>query len=118
MATQAIPGEVSALAGADLSSSQFCLVKLSTGADRTVILAAANGDVVFGVLNNKPASGQAAEVQIVGVAKVQYGGSVTRGDALMSDGSAHAVTKSSTNPIFGYAEESGASGEIHSVRLV
>ena len=118
MATQAIPGEVSQLAGADLSSSQFCLVKLSTSADSTVILAAANGDQVYGVVTNKPTSGQAAEVQIVGIAKCVFGGTVTRGDALMSDGSGHAVTKSSTNPIFGYAEESGASGEIHSVRLV
>lgn len=106
------------VAGADLSSSQFCLVKLSTSADRTVVLAAGNSDVVVGVLGNKPISGAAADVQTHGEAKVQYGGSVTRGDALMSDASAHAVTQSSTNPKFGYALESGSSGEVHSVLLI
>ena len=119
MATQAVPLEVSALAGADLTAKQFFLVKLSTSADDTVLLGAANTDVVFGVLNNKPNTGQAAEVQIAGVAKVVSGASFTRGDALMSDTAGKAITKTSTNPIFGYALESaGGADEIHSVRLV
>lgn len=119
MATQAVPLEVSPLAGADLTAKQFFLVKLSTSADDTVLLAAANTDVVYGVLTNKPNTGQAAEVQIVGVAKVVAGAAFTRGDALMSDANGNAITKTSTNPIFGYALESaGGSGEIHSVRLV
>ena len=106
------------VAGADLSSSQFCLVKHSTSANRTVVLTGANGDFVLGVLMNKPTSGKAAEVQVGGEAKVVYGGSVTAGDLLMSDASAHAVTQSSTNPAFGIALEAGSSGEIHSVMLI
>lgn len=117
MATQQNVSEISLKAGADLSSSQFLLLKLDTAADRQAVLAAGNSDTVIGVLTNKPTSGKTACVQVSGVAKCVFGGTVTRGDALMSDSSGKAVTKSSTNPIFGWALESGAANEIHSVQL-
>lgn len=117
MATQANVQEVSRKAGADLSTKQFYLVKLDTAADRQVILAAANADVCEGVLTNKPTSGKTAAVQVNGQAKVIYGATVTRGAALMSDTSGRAITQTSTNPIIGYALESGAVNEIHAIDL-
>jgi len=105
------------IANADLSAQQFNLVKLDTTLDRAVILAVANVDQVYGVLCNKPTAGQAALVQTGGEAKVRYGAGVTRGAALMSDTSGRAITQASTNPTLGWALESGATNEIHSVRL-
>ena len=106
------------VANADLSAQQFNLVKIDATADRAVILAVANTDVVLGVLCNKPTLGVAALVQIDGEAKVRYGAAVVRGAALMSDTAGHAITQTTTNPVFAYALESGASGEVHSVTLV
>lgn len=118
MATQAIVQEVNRIAGADLSTKQFYFVKLDTSADRQVVLAAGNSDVVEGILTSKPTSGHVGSVQVKGQGKVIYGGTVTRGDALMSDSSGRAVTQTSTNPIRAYAIESGVANEIHSVDLV
>ena len=64
-----LPGVV---AGADLSAKQFHIVKLSSTTAGAVIL---NGTSLFagnyvGVLMNKPASGEEAEVAIDGVCKM------------------------------------------------
>lgn len=104
-------------AGADLSSSQFLGVKLSTSADRTVILVAASTDIPYGVVQNKPTSGQAADVGIVGVTKVKAGGTVTRGDSLMFNGSGLAVTATGSNVVWGYALESAVNNQIMTARI-
>ena len=67
-AYQTLPGVV---AGADLSAKQFHIVKVASTAG-TVVL---NGTSLFagnvtGVLMNKPASGEEAEVAIYGIVKV------------------------------------------------
>lgn len=65
-------------AGADLSSDQYKFVKLN--ADNQVILCAAATDIPYGVLQNKPsASGQAAEVCVVGQTKVSSDEALTAG---------------------------------------
>lgn len=63
-----LPGLV---AGADLSAKQFHIVKLASTAGQVVL----NGTSVFsanfcGILMNKPASGEEAEVAIDGVCKM------------------------------------------------
>lgn len=55
-------------AGADLSSSQYCFVKMDT-ADNQVVLAG-DGDKAIGVLQNKPKQNQAAIVRIYGISPV------------------------------------------------
>ena len=63
-----LPGVV---AGADLSAKQFHVVKVASTAGQVVL----NGTSVFvgnfvGVLMNKPASGEEAEVAIDGICKI------------------------------------------------
>jgi hypothetical protein len=59
-------------AAADLSTSQYCVVTLST--ENTVNLATSTTAVPFGILQNKPSvAGEAAEVCIFGVTKVKFG---------------------------------------------
>ena len=55
-------------AAADLSSSQFLFVK--TDADGKVNVCTALTDRPIGVLQNKPTSGQAATVMVVGLTKI------------------------------------------------
>ena len=74
---------------------QYCLVKL-TGAHQ-VGLATAAGDVVLGVMQNKPQTpGQAATVGYEGVTNVVTGGVVNAGDSLVSDNQGRAVTAGAT----------------------
>jgi hypothetical protein len=83
--------KVTRTAGEDLSAKQFHFVKLDNG-DGTVKAVDGATDRPFGVLQNAPTSGQAAEVCIVGGTKVEAGGSASVGQPLFSNASAVAVT--------------------------
>lgn len=86
-----LPGLV---AGADLSAAgnQYKFVEL-TG-DNTVNVCNAATDKPIGVLQNRPASGEAAEVVAVGVTKVQADAALTAGTLIgtSADGQADAKT--------------------------
>lgn len=88
-----IPGLV---AGADLSAKQYHFVKMS--ADNIVIACAAVTDKPIGVLQNKPISGQAAEVCSAGVTKIVGDADLTAGDTIgtSADGQAAAYTVTDT----------------------
>lgn len=86
--------------------------------DHTVVQAAAVGDAIMGVSNilGAEASGDPVDVVRGGLAKVEYGGTITRGDPLTSDANGKAVKAAPAtgvnNRIGGYAEVSGVSGDI------
>lgn len=82
--------EVSLIAGADLSANQYRFVKIS--AARTAALCSAAGEKAFGVLTNKPTSGQTASVAVGGVAMVKAGAAISAGDAVATDASGKAKT--------------------------
>lgn len=63
------------LAAADLSSSQYCFVALTTSG--TVELADAAGDKVVGVLQNAPTAGKMATVRVSGISKVKCGAAIS-----------------------------------------
>lgn len=77
-------------AGGDLSSSQFKFVKLNSSGQ--VVDIAAATDIPVGVLQNKPASGGAAEVMVIGISKVQGDADLAKGAQIgtSSDGQAAA----------------------------
>ena len=85
----AIPGLE---ANADLSSDQHKIVKMTTTKLR-VALASVDGEVVLGILQNKPsAAGKAATVVCLGVSKVVAGEALVAGD-LWGTGSAGKAKK-------------------------
>lgn len=90
---------ISILAGEDLTAAQFRFVKLSSGK----VVKAGAGEAAIGVLLNKPASGEAASIQIGGVALVSVDAAVTQDDKLMSSGDGQAATKTGTNNALGVA---------------
>lgn len=77
-------------AGADLSAKQFYFVKLDSSGD--VVVCAAVTDIPYGVLQNAPASGEAASVCIIGITKVNGDADLTKGNQIgtASDGQAAA----------------------------
>jgi hypothetical protein len=66
--------KVSLVAGADLSTKQYTFVKLDSSGQ--AVAAAAATDIVIGVLQNAPTSGQEAEVLVIGGTKIVAGAAI------------------------------------------
>jgi hypothetical protein len=104
-------------ANSDLSALQFTAV-IVTGADFKVDAAtvATAGTPILGILQNKPTSGQAADVRVIGVSKAKAGASYSRGVPLMIDGSGRLIAATSTNQAVAYSlEAAGGANEIRTV---
>lgn len=107
-------------AAADLSAAanQYKAVKLT--AARSVNLASTGGEAIYGILQNLPLSGDAADVGIFGISKVKIGvAGCAAGDSLMTEAATGAlVTKTSTNVVVAVALEAGVSGDIISAKII
>ena len=108
----------SIVAGEDLSSHQFGIVQL----DATGQVEKGEGatDLLVGVLQNTPESGQMATVKIGGTAKVKIGagGGIAVGAWVTSDASGLGLaTTTDTNIVIGRALEAGDAGDIIEVQL-
>lgn len=106
-------------AGADLSADAnlFKAVKLDASGD--VILCSVAGELVFGVLYNKPKSGEAAEVVVGGSPKMQADAAIDEMDLLGTSADGQFVTVApsigGTEHIFAIAKDAAAAaGEIFS----
>jgi len=110
-----IPGLV---ATGDLSSYQYCVVKMASTADAVKVGSAAT-DAVIGVLMNDPTSGQPAEVAYSGVVKVKCEASTTVGSNLTCSSTGRAKsTTSAGNICIGQALDAGSTaGMLISVLL-
>jgi hypothetical protein len=96
MSAQGYGLDITLLAAADLSAKQFHLIKID-GTGKAAL--AGLGEDAIGVLQNKPASGQAATVRINGKSKVVADVALTAGQLVKSsvDAQAAVATKGSTN---------------------
>lgn len=104
------------VANSNLAANQFYAVKI-TG-QRLVDLASTGGEAIYGILQNKPTAGQAADVGILGVTKAAAGAAVSAGAALMTDSSGRLITATSTNHRVGVAlEAASAAGQLITVSL-
>ena len=70
MAYQQAQTNITLKAGADLSAKQYFFVKIDANGDAVL---AGNGENAIGVLQNAPASGEAANIAVAGVSKVIIG---------------------------------------------
>lgn len=97
-------------------SGQFLAVVVS--GPRAVAVATA-GVAVYGILQNKPKSGEAADVGIVGVTKAVAGAAVTSPQLLQTDANGRLIPATSTLHRVAMAIESAAAtGVIFTVALV
>lgn len=105
------------VAGADLRALQFTFVKVNGSGQ--IIGNTTSGGKVLGVLQNKPNTGEPADVMINGGSKVIAGAAITAGADIMSDAAGKAITAATTgSTIAGTAMDSvAASGEVCSVVL-
>lgn len=99
-------------AGADLSTKQFTLVKITTA---NTIVAAASADRAY-VLDSTPKDGEAATYVLAGITKVKLGGTVKAGELVVCNNAGLGVAAGGhAQPVVGQALEEGESGEIISV---
>ena len=102
----------SIVATGSLATSQYKIVKFGSTAG-TVKVGAAGTDNCIGVLQNDPASGEAALVAVAGVCRVLAEASVSAGDlcASSSTGRAKATTTQGDNVVGIAAEASSSAGD-------
>lgn len=89
-------------------------------ADGEVALAAAATDAAIGTTDisaNQSAAGTRVDVVRAGLAEVEYGGAVTRGQLLTADATGRAIAASGAGRVIGVAEVSGVEGDIGSVLI-
>lgn len=101
---------------AEAAATKYRIVKPGT-ADGQILQAAGPSDKLIGITTDIDAAlGERCDVILGGIADVEYGGAVTRGDPLTSDASGRAVTAApaagTNNRIIGFALLSGVLGDI------
>lgn len=104
---------------ADGAISQRRIVTVGAS-DNAVAQATGDTAALVGVALDDYSDGEAATIQVTGVAKIEAGASITRGAMVTSNGSGQATTlgtTAGTRHAIGIALESGASGEVISVLL-
>jgi hypothetical protein len=103
----------------DLSAKQYRAVHLGS-ADDKVVTSSAYGTPCFGVVMNKPSSGEEARVCIGGYTKVIAGDTVTRGTFLVSNSFGYLVgaTLPGSANVLAQAMQSVASGSVFSALLM
>ena len=100
------------LSGPQGSGQFMAVVVNSTG--RTTAIASAIGQQIYGILQNKPTSGQAADVGFIGISKANAGGTIAAGAILMTNASGQLIawTAGSGYAQVGQALEAAVSGQI------
>lgn len=84
-------------AASDLSAKQFYIVKKNTTNNQAALCDTA-GEVLLGVLQNEPASGEACEIMVLGITKVSANETLVAGDlwGTSADGQATKIESSNT----------------------
>lgn len=99
------------------SSGQYLAMKIV--AARKVNITNTGGEAMYGILQNAPKSGQAADVGIMGISKAIAGSACTAGDYLMTNSAGQLVpATSSANARVAQAIETAASGALFTVAII
>lgn len=106
-----------ALAGPN-GSGQFLAVIQSAAADRTILIAGANAASVYGILQNKPRSGEAGDVCYSGISKAVFGATIAANAFLTTDSSGRMVTATTGQIACAKAIVAGVLGDVGTVEVL
>jgi len=102
-----------------LATRQFHIVELTANAFECDLAAANNG---YGVVQNHPASGEAATVAIEGETKVRAGAAISVGDYITSAATGYATSVGSATGqgvnVMGRAKTAAASGSLFTMDIM
>jgi hypothetical protein len=103
-----------AQANADLRNFQYKFLRNDgAGTVNVASHAAGAGTTLVGVLQNKPNSGQAATIGVMGESKVVAGGALTVNTWITTNGSGRAAAATSGDNVIGMVlETAGADGDV------
>ncbi len=104
----------SKIAGADLSTKQFYVVKLNSSGQ---IVLAGDGEAAYGILQDKPASAAVGAVAVAGQSLAVLGGTVAAGAKVASNASGQVVTATTGEYVIGTCTEGGAVNEVRSIEI-
>lgn len=108
--------ERTGVAGESMLTKKYYIVQLD--ASGNIEVAEGATDLIVGVLQNKPDTGEAAVVRFGGTSKVICGGTVAIGDWLTTDSSGKAIaTTTDGNITIGRALYAGDDGDITEVQM-
>jgi hypothetical protein len=108
--------ERSGIAGEDMTAKQFYIVQLA--ADGDIEVGEGATDLLVGVLQNAPDSGEQATYRFLGTSKVKAGGTIAIGDWVTTDSAGKAVaTTTDGNITIGRALAAAVDGDIFEVQL-
>lgn len=121
-------GILSREAAADLTGKYGYLVKFGTSGNvNKIVLAAATGDSILGVLTNEPKLGETAAIALLngdGSREGKAGGSITAGQYLTTDSAGKLVAATQTTAgaqpivhVVGRALQDAASGDLFEFEL-
>jgi len=97
------------VATGSLAAYQYYVVKHGSTAGTVKVADTAATDTLVGILMNDPASGEAAEVAVLGVVRAAAEASVTAGAALTCSSTGRVkATTTDLNQVVGYALEASA----------
>ena len=116
--SQSNMGEKTKLASEDLSAKQYYIMQMDSSGDMEIGEGAT--DLLLGVLQDKPESGQAGTYRHTGTSKVVASGAIAIGDRVTTDSAGKAVTTTTNgNLVVGQALEAAANdGDIIEIKLV
>lgn len=98
-------------AAADLDTKQYFIIKLD--ANGKAALGAGATNLLVGVLQNEPKSGEGALVRHAGTTKVKAGGTIAIGDYVTSDANGKAVaTTTAGDVVMGRAIEAAVADDV------
>lgn len=105
------------LASEDLSAKQYYIMQMDSSGDCEIGEGAT--DLLIGVLQNTPESGQAANVRFAGTSKVLAAGAISIGDWVTTDSAGKAVaTTTDKNVVIGKALEAATNaGDIIEIEM-
>lgn len=98
------------VATASLAALQFGAVKVD--ASGQIIACSVAGEKVLGIVQNKPAAGEAAEVLTLGESKVRAGAAFAAGALLMTNAAGKLITGATAgSTLIGWAFEAAAAAD-------
>ena len=119
MATENSLTSITLVANADLSTSQYHAIEAADASGEARAALAGNGEDIIGVLQNKPASGEAATIAISGVTKAVAAGVIAAGGDVAVDANGEFVPAATGDVIVGVnVGLTTAAGDIFSLLLM
>jgi hypothetical protein len=112
--TDYLPGLV---AGASMVTSQYLMVVPNGTTADSVVVNSTQGAAILGVLYNKPAAGQAAQVAVGPRVKVTLNATLAAGVEFVSDNTGKAIAGTTGNLYAGKLLEGGVAGDVVSCQF-